>query len=316
MTIAGSKILLTGFNGRLAGSLSEALTSAGELWGASLRITPQERSFWEGRGMKLWEGDLGLDDYRGLPSDFDYVIHTAADVYTQDFALGMRSNAEAPGLLMQHVRGAKAFLHVSTCGVYHPHADPWHLFTETDPIGGSPFMGHYTGTKTAGEGTVRTLARLLNMPTIICRLNMQYGTYADGGLPVKHLKAIIEGQPIVLPQKVPFIKAPIHEDDLIRFVEPSLMAARVPAETINWCGDEAFDWREGIEYLAELVGETAHIVLDDSLSRVPVAGDATHRKTITGSCQVSWKEGLRRIVEFWEPRLRNGGNAFEGRDAA
>jgi hypothetical protein len=57
-------------------------------------------------------------------------------------------------------------------------------------------------------------------------------------------------------------------------------------------------------------------VLDDSLSRVPVAGDATYRKTITGPCQVSWKEGLRRIVEFWEPRLRNGGNAFEGRDAA
>lgn len=314
--IDGSKILMTGFRGRLAGSLSGALTGAREVWGAGRGVNPEEREFWERWGMKLWIGDLGAGDFTGLPDDFDYVIHSAADIRTPDYDEAMRANAEAPALLMQHCRKAKAFLHVSTCGVYHPNKDPWYAFKETDPVGGAPFMGHYTGSKTAGEGAVRAMARLLNLPTIICRLNMQYGTFVDGGLPASHLRAILTDQPIVLPQSVPFVKAPVHEDDLMDFIVPSLQAAKVPAETINWCGDVVLDWREAVEYMGQLVGKTPIIVADDAFSPAPVAGDAAHRATITGPCKVHWKEGVRRIVEFWEPLIRDGKTALQHHAAA
>jgi len=41
---------------------------------------------------------------------------------------------------------------LSTSGVYVEHDDPWYRAVETDVIGGSKLMGHYTGTKAAGEG--------------------------------------------------------------------------------------------------------------------------------------------------------------------
>jgi nucleoside-diphosphate-sugar epimerase len=41
-------------------------------------------------------------------------------------------------------------------------------------------MGHYTGTKAAGEGAVRAMARVLSLPTVICRMDVQYGTWRQG----------------------------------------------------------------------------------------------------------------------------------------
>jgi len=100
--------------------------------------------------------------------------------FAEYLADGMRANAEAPALLMQYVRSARAFLHVSTTGVYVEHDDPWYRAVETDVIGGSKLMGHYTGTKAAGEGAVRAMALVLSLPTVICRMDVQYGTWRQG----------------------------------------------------------------------------------------------------------------------------------------
>ena len=114
----------------------------------------------------------------------------------------MRANAEAPALLMRHARSARAFLHVSTTGVYLEHRRSRGTGrSETDVIGGSKLMGHYTGTKAAGEGAVRAMARVLDLPTVICRMDVQYGTYSRRRA-ARHVpgRASSTGDPIVLPR--------------------------------------------------------------------------------------------------------------------
>jgi UDP-glucuronate 4-epimerase len=304
--LTGQRILVTGFTGRLGGAFAEYLAADNEVTGVAVDATDEVLASWRARGVEPYVADLATDDYGRLPGDFDYVVHTAAAVYPKNFDDGMRANAEVPALLMRHTRSARAFLHVSTSGVYVEHPDPWYRAAETDVIGGSRLMGHYTGTKTAGEGAVRAMARVLGLPTVICRMDVQYGTYADGGLPVMFLADIINGVPIVLPKSYDWVKALVHQDDLCAFIAPSLAAATVPATTVNWSGDEALKGEDWIGYLGSLVGIDPVFVYDDDRARPGGAPSAALRASITGPATVGWREGLRRTVEYWEPRILAG----------
>ena len=148
--LTGQRILVTGFTGRLGGAFAEYLAADNEVTGVALAASDEDLASWRARGVRPYLLDLADEDYGPLPSDFDYVVHTAAAVYPRDFEEGMRANVDAPALLMRHTRSARAFLHVSTSGVYVEGGDPWYRATETDIIGGSSLMGHYTGTKAAG----------------------------------------------------------------------------------------------------------------------------------------------------------------------
>lgn len=302
--LEGKRILVTGFTGRLGGAFAEGLAKNNDVVGVTLVASDEELALWRERGIDPYVLDLADDDYGNLPADFDYVVHTAAAVYPASFEDGMRANAEAPALLMKHTRSAKAFLHVSTTGVYVENPDPYYRATEEDIIGGSQLMGHYTGTKAAGEGAVRAMARTLNLPTIICRMDVQYGTYSDGGLPVKFLSDVINGNPINLPKTYDWVKALVHQDDLFSFIEPCLAAAAVPVPTVNWSGDEQLKAEEWIGYLGDLVGIEPVYDYDDAKALPGGAPSAEYRKSITGPAKVHWQEGLKRIVEFWEPKIR------------
>ena len=90
----------------------------------------------EHAGVTVRAVDLGSGDFGDLPDNFTYVLHLAwmrADL--EHLELALRTNVEAPGLLLQHCRGANAALVMSGMGVYSPSDDPWHAYTETDPIG-------------------------------------------------------------------------------------------------------------------------------------------------------------------------------------
>ena len=52
-----------------------------------------------------------------------------------------------------------------------------------------------------------------------------------------------------------------------------------------------------------LVGIEPEYVYDDDRARPGGAPSATLRTSVTGEAAVSWREGLRRTVEFWEPRI-------------
>jgi UDP-glucuronate 4-epimerase len=298
-----SRILLTGVTGRIGGSFAEALAPHNDLLAIARFGKKGERERWEAAGVKTAFCDMGSGDFSNVPEDFDYVIHVAANTAPATQEDGLRDNAEGTGLLMQHCRRAKAFLHVSATGIYERNPDPYHRYVEGDVLGGG-LMGHYCGTKIAAEGAVRVMSRLLNLPTIICRQNVQYGNYKDGGLPGIYMRALMAGDPIRLPKDWPCIYGIVHDDDLVGFLEPCLKAARVPAETVNWGGDEPVRAEEFVDYMGELLGIKPRYQYVDGPGLPTCMPDNTKRLSITGPCKIHWRDGLRNMVEFWEPILK------------
>lgn len=294
--LKGHKILITGLTGRLGGTVAKALAKDNELWGLARYSGEGQREYWEAAGVHTFVGDYGRGDLTGLPDDFDYVLHIAANCYPASHEEGMIDNSDGVGRLMYHCRKAKAFLFTSTVGVYAHKDDPEALYSEEDPVGGGS-IGHYTGTKLAGEGVARAFSVVFNIPTIICRMAVQYGHFSDGGMAGILLAELLAGRPVQLREGVSTCCSLISNDDVVRFIEPLLNAAAVPPPTVNWCGDINVPQVEMIQYLAELAGVEAKWEVVKYGGYPSFNMDNTKRLSITGPCQVHWKDGLRRMYE-------------------
>ena len=85
---------------------------------------------------------------------------------------------------------------MTTGSVYKPHEDPNHAYPRPIRSGDCnlPSVPTYSVSKIAEEGVARTMARLLNLPTVIVRMNVAYG--ANGGMPAFHLDAVAAGKPV------------------------------------------------------------------------------------------------------------------------
>jgi hypothetical protein len=66
-------------------------------------------------------------------------------------------------------------------------------------------------------------------------------------------------------------------------------------------------------YVCGLVGDEPVYNYDNALALPGRVPSAELRTTITGPAAVVWKDGLRRIVEFWEPKIRAGAHASRQR---
>ena len=116
--------------------------------------------------------NLAAGEFDGLPSDFDYVLNLAVAKKAGPGRRISAANAESVGLLMAHCRKAKAFLHRSSGAVYDPPDDEPR--TERAALGDNhkPLFPTYSISKIAGEVVARTMARALDVPTTIGRLNV------------------------------------------------------------------------------------------------------------------------------------------------
>ncbi|MDD5094927.1 MAG: NAD(P)-dependent oxidoreductase [Dehalococcoidia bacterium] len=303
------KVLVTGLTGQLAGTIAYELAPHNDVWGLARYTRSGQREYWDGRGVHTVVGDYASGNYDGLPDDFDYVIHAAADTNPKSFESGMYANAEGPGLLMAHCQKARAFMHISATGVYAANPDPNHRYREDD-LTGAAVMGHYDGTKLAGEGAVRATARYLNLPTVICRLGVQYGTFGKGGLLGVLLKVMLDGHPVPLPKKETHtnIIQPISNDDVVEFLEPLLNAATVPALTVNLAGDEVMALEDIFEHFGKLASINPKFVYPDGdvYTYPTVYVDATLRQKIAGYCRVPLRDGLTRMYEGMHEKIRKG----------
>ena len=98
----------------------------------------------------------------------------------------------------------------------------------------------------------------------------------------------------------PSIYNPIHEDDLLASLPRLLDAAAVPATIVNWGGNEAVSVEEWSTYLGELVGKPVTFdPSDHALESVTI--DRTKQESLLGPTTVSWRDGLRRMVETFHP---------------
>ena len=297
------KILITGMTGQIAFPMAAYLAEHNDVWGIARFSADGSREMVEAAGVHTEIVDMADGDFSMLPDDFDYLVHMAAfQGQGLDYDWAIQVNAEGTGLLMAHCHRAKAALIASTCSVYHPHPEPWHLYTETDRIGDchAVHAPTYSMSKIGGEAVARTMARALNLPTTIARINASYGP--NGGLPVYHMDWLMSDQPIRLRSPAPSPYSPIHQDDMNAQVEPLLAAATVPATVVNWGGDEHVKAEDWVMLLGELSGKMPEVIYDVFPGSQPGAGaDPAKRISLTGPCQVSWRDGLAGVYEVRYP---------------
>jgi nucleoside-diphosphate-sugar epimerase len=294
-----NKILVLGATGMVAGPVVRRLAEHNEVWGAARFTNPQARSDLEGVGVRTVVLDLADPDLAPLPKDVDYVINLAV-THPRSFSKALATNAESLGLVMRHYAGAKAFLHCSSTGVYHPKGSQ--PVKEDDPLGENhrAMLPTYSLSKIAAEVVARLSARLYDLPTVIARLNVPYGDCI--AWPSIHLESILSGQPIqVLPGDDTFY-SPIHSDDIIRQIPLLLDAASVPATTLNWAGPDVVSVQEWCAYLGHLVGRDP--LFETTEAALPsVAVDVTRMEEVIGPARVGWRDGMRDMVASSHPEL-------------
>jgi nucleoside-diphosphate-sugar epimerase len=294
------KILITGLTGQIGHPVARYLARDNEVWGGARYSADGSRERAEAIGVHPHVADLETGDYGDLPTDFTHLVHFAAwQGPAPDFDRAIRATAEAPGLLMAHCRHAEAALIASTNTVYRPNEDPWHAYLETDPLGDptAPHSPTYAVSKVGQEAVARTMARALDLPTTIARINASYGP--NGGLPAYHCDAIAAGHAVLLrsPDQSPY--TPIHEEDLAGQVAPLLDAASAPATIVNWCGDETVTAEEWCALFGERLGIEPELSYYDLPGSQPgSAADPTKRLSLTGPCTVGWRDGMVAMLDI------------------
>jgi nucleoside-diphosphate-sugar epimerase len=293
-----AKILVTGPAGQIAFPLAAHLAEHNEVWGVARFSDAAARARVEAAGVRTVACDLASGDFRELPDDFDHVLHLATFRNGGlDYDQAMRVNAEGTHLLLAHCRRAKSVLVMSTAEVYRPDADPMKVIHESAPLGDSNslFDPTYSMSKIAQEAVARSCARAYGLPVTIARMNASYGS--NGGLLTYHLDWLLAGKDIVVKWD-PAMYSPIHQDDINAQTEALLAAASAPATIVNWGGDEPVAAQEWCAELGRLTGLEPNVVVKEVPGGIRgIVLDTTRRREITGPCTVSWRDGLRRLVE-------------------
>ena len=300
-SLRGKSIVVTGVTGQVAGPVAVALARENKVVGAARFKDGAARDRLEGAGVRCVPIDLATGDVAALPSDADYVINFAV-AKTNDWELDLQANSGGLAWLMEHHQGAEAFVHCSTTGVYKPLGH--HVFAEGDELGDNhgvwPFLRTYSICKIAAEGTARWAAQRFGLPTTIARLSVPYGD--RGGWPAIHLEMMINGNDIPVHLDAPSVYHPIHERDIVAMVPGLIGAARTPAVTVNWGGDQAVSIEGWCGYLSELTGVPARFVpTRDTIDSVQI--DLTRMHDLVGATTVGWQDGMRRMVAARHPEL-------------
>jgi nucleoside-diphosphate-sugar epimerase len=287
------RYLVTGATGQVGFPVALGLARSGAAVVAVARFKdPAKRARLEAAGVACAEADFAKGALDAVPNDVDYVCNFAV-VKSNRWDVDLAGNAEAVGMLMSHCRGARAFLHCSSTGVYE--AADGSPQRETDPLGDNHrvMMPTYSICKIAAEAVARTNARVFDLPTTIARLNVPYGD--NGGWPAFHLALMQAGRAVPVHPNGPSRYNPIHEDDIIAMIPKMLEIATVPATIVNWGGDEETTIEEWCEYLAELTGCRASFDRETpTIGGIPT--DNTKRRELVGPTTVGWKDGMRRMA--------------------
>lgn len=302
--LSDKKILITGATGQVAFPIARELARSNEVFALGRFQKEEDRARIEEIGARVVQADLATADLAAVPDAPDAVLHFAVvRSPTPDFDGDLAMNAEGVGRLMARCEGAGAFLHCSTAAVYQgaegaPRA-------EGDPLGDHHrvMMPTYSLAKIAAEAVVRFAARQWKIPTTIARLGVPYGD--QGGWPWYHLMMMKGGVPIPLHPAGPNRFPLLHEDDYIAQIEGLLEIASVPATVVNWAGSDDTDVESWCRYLGELTNlEPRFEETEATLESLPL--DVTRLEERVGPSKVSWKEGLRRMVEARNPELLRG----------
>ncbi|WP_225728315.1 MULTISPECIES: NAD(P)-dependent oxidoreductase [unclassified Nocardia] len=292
MTMRGTRILVTGGTGQVARPVVEALAADNEVCCLGRFGDPTARAELAELGVETVVWDMATDDLAGVPRDFTHVLHSAVwRGNGRDFEETARVNAAGTARLMTHCATAEAFLYVSS-GVVYNRADPAHRYRVGDPLGGqAPWLPTYPVAKLTAEGVVRGLAEALALPTVIARLNIVYGPYGNGGVPVILFDQMRKGQSCAVPLEGQNYCNLLHTDDVVRQVPLLWAAAQAPALVVNWGGDEEVGWTDLLTYMSALTGVPLRLERSE-FSRETALFDPEERRALIGDCSVGWRRGI------------------------
>lgn len=299
------KILVTGCTGEVARGIAQSLVKDNEVWGAARFTDKQAKGSLEAQGVKTVVWSLGNPDFTQMPDDFDYVVHSAAAIFEtkDDYDASIRENAEGVGLLMQHVRRAKAFLHISAMQVYAAIDDKSQMRKEDEALGSHPnYAPSYGIGKLTAEAVARTMCRIHDLPTLIGRLGANYGIGCEGVAEFT-FRDLLEGKTLVVPPRGKSWLCLVNNGDIIDQVEPLLNAASVPATIVNWVADEGVEYRELIDYMAEVAGIAPKVEEREGVGPGGGLGDPAKRISITGPCRHDWRRNIRDMIRHNHPEV-------------
>lgn len=294
--LENERILVTGATGQVARPIAEQLNANNQVWAAARFSDADAKAALEAQGIECVKFTMGDQDLAHLP-DVDYVIHCAASVAPETPAAGIEGNAVGTGFLMQRYKDAKAFFHMSSASVYKDMGDPEMVYPESSNLGGySAYSPHYAMSKLTSESVVEFQSRALNLPTVISRLEVAYGTQGHGGLPVVLFMLMKHGMAYQKGRGRDSWCSLIHEDDIVRQVQGMCENATVPPLVVNLCGDEFVTLEEIITFLETESGLTMTIEEADEPAWETKKLDQTLRTQVGGPCQVPWREGVKSAV--------------------
>jgi UDP-glucuronate 4-epimerase len=306
--VDGQKVLFVGGQGPVSGPALRSIAPDNDVFAMARFSDPRVREKLEAIGVTCIRHDM-FESFDDLPDDFDYVFHSAlpltrnpsgrTDVPTIGrWPRSFDGYADATGRLMARCRPAKGFLFASTISVYDPPGGDTPV-PETHPFG-IHTTSAYAFTKVANEAVISYLARCLDIPATIIRVGSASGV--DGGPLRGRLGRIVDGRPIPLHPDKPTYVRPIFEPDCARLGVDALQAGRVPPLVVNWCGDDVVTVEEYCTYLGELIGKEPIFEYTTAAWRSLVP-DTTFMHEVLGRCEVTWRQGCRKLVEQCYPEL-------------
>lgn len=300
VTIAGSKILITGPTGQVAEPVVAAWAQQADVYALARFSNDEDIARMEALGATCLRADLadpkGLE---GLPDDFDYVLNFAV-VKTDSFDYDLAANGEGVGRLMLHCKNVKAFLHLSSTAVYeYAGHEP---MREDSPLGDNHrvMFPTYSISKIAAETVCRFVAHQFGIPTTIARLSVPYGD--NGGWPYFHLLMMEQGVPIDIHPERPNYYNPLHVDDYLEKLPRLLAAASAEVTTVNFGGSQQVSIEQWCEYLGELTGFEPKFQ-DNPKAFGSLVTDTTRMHELIGPTAVDWRDGVRSLVENLAPHL-------------
>jgi UDP-glucuronate 4-epimerase len=300
VSFEGKKILITGATGMVSRPLVREYGTRGKVYAMARYARAEDRRAIEELGGIPLAADLEHPEtLSAIPEDIDYVINCAvgrSNRFDRDFP----ANAEGVGFLMARCRRAKAFLHMSTTGVYEYRGHEPRK--ESDPLADNHrvMSPTYSISKIAGERVCMFAARQFGIPTTIARLCVPYGDW--GGWPYFHLMMLKNGAPIEVHPDRPNYYNLLHTDDYIEKI-PRLLAAASPSVTLtNFAGEPRVAIEQWCGYLGELTG-LAPTYADNPRAFGSLCTDLTRMESLVGETKVDWRDGIRRMVEALAPEL-------------
>lgn len=301
VSLAGTKILITGPTSQVALPLLQQLCPIADVYALARFSKQKQADKISTLGATIIKKDLATDDLSDIPDDFDYVLHFAV-VKSGDFDYDLKANAIGSGRLLAQCKKAKAFLNVSTTGVYQYAGHD--LLAENAALGDNhrAMFPTYSISKIAQETVVRFAAQEHGVPLTIARLSVPYGD--NGGWPYWHAAMMQQGLPVAVHPEQPNRYNPLHADDYCRHIPYLLAAATADATIVNWGGSQVISIEEWCEYISELTGFAATFELQTSAFG-SLASDVSKLQSILGDepvSKVDWKEGIHRMLQNTAPQ--------------